>query len=54
MELLEWLELGIAKGWVSEPYCGMHDGFPLTEEEDVEIEDGGDPCITTMRLWGEL
>lgn len=54
MTLLEWLNMGIEKGWISEPFCNTHDGGPITEEEDVEWEDGGDPCATHVRLWGEI
>lgn len=54
MGLLEWLKLGIDKGWISEPFCNTHEGGPLTEEEEADFDDGGDPCATHIRLWGEL
>jgi hypothetical protein len=48
----EWLQLGIEKGWVAgEPFCHTHDGDPyMTEEEDQEWEEGGDPCMPVLKL----
>ena len=46
-----WLQMGITKGWVSEPFCNTHDGDPyMTEEEEKEWEDGGDPCLHVVKL----
>jgi hypothetical protein len=46
-----WLQLGIDNGWVSEPFCNTHDGDPyMTEEEEKEWEDGGDPCLPVVKL----
>ena len=53
MTFLEWLEVGITSGFCAEPECDTHGGVPLTEEERQEFEDGGDPCITVTRLWGD-
>lgn len=53
MNFDEWLEFGFGKGWVSAPYCGTHEGPPVTDEEDREFEAGGDPCIVEMRLTQE-
>lgn len=47
-----WLHVGAERGWVSLPVCAMHDGLPMTEEETGAIEDGFDPCVTALRLWG--
>jgi hypothetical protein len=47
----EWLQVGIDKGWVTEPFCYTHDGDPyMTEEEEKEWEDGGDPCSPVIKL----
>ena len=27
-EVWEWLQIGIDKGWVTEPFCYTHDGDP--------------------------
>jgi hypothetical protein len=46
-----WLQNGIDRGWVSEPFCHTHEGDPfMTEEESQEWEDGGDPCQVVVRL----
>ena len=47
-----WLENGIERGWVSNPYCVTHDGGMeyMSEEEIEELEDGGDPCQHVVRL----
>ena len=47
----EWLAIGTRAGWVSPPYCAMHDLGPITPTEEAEIEAGDDPCITAMRVW---
>jgi hypothetical protein len=47
----EWLQTGIDKGWVSEPFCYTHDGDPyMTDEEEKEWEDGGDPCAHVVKI----
>ena len=51
MTFSEWLEIGLEKGWVSEPACSTHDGTPMTEEEELEWEQGLDPCLPVLRLW---
>lgn len=45
----QWLELGIKQGWCSPPVCAQHDGWPTTEAEDLEMEEGFDPCIHIIR-----
>jgi hypothetical protein len=50
-EVWEWLQIGIDKGWVTEPFCYTHDGDPyMTEEEQQEWEDGGDPCAPVLKI----
>lgn len=50
-EVWEWLQVGIDKGWVTEPFCNTHDGDPfMTEEEEKEWEDGGDPCLPVIKI----
>jgi hypothetical protein len=35
-----WLENGIERGWVTEPFCNTHEGDPyMTEEEQQEWEE---------------
>lgn len=46
-----WLTQGVEKGWISEPFCHTHNGDPyMTEEEEQEWEDGGDPCMHVVKL----
>jgi hypothetical protein len=50
-EFAAWIRSGIQKGWISEPFCNTHDGDPyMTEEEEKEWEDGGDPCCHVIKL----
>jgi hypothetical protein len=48
-----WLENGIERGWISEPYCHTHDGGMqyMSDEEIQEWEDGGDPCEHVLRIF---
>lgn len=47
-----WVQQGIDNGWVlGEPFCYTHDGDPyMTEEEEREWEEGGDPCCPVLKL----
>lgn len=46
-----WLENGIERGWVTEPFCNTHEGDPyMTEEEEAEWESGGDPCQVVVKF----
>lgn len=46
-----WLENGIDRGWITEPFCNTHDGDPyMTEEEEQEWEDGEDPCQVVFKI----
>ena len=51
MDYFEWRDLGIFNGWISEPFCDTHDAGYLTEEEEKEWEEGGDPCMPVFRIW---
>ena len=46
-----WLQNGIERGWITEPFCSTHEGDPYMSEEDAkEWEDGGDPCCVVIKL----
>ena len=47
----EWLSYGVTKSWVTLPLCDTHEGYPLTEEEAKEFDEGYDPCIPILRIW---
>jgi hypothetical protein len=46
-----WLDEGLRHGWISEPTCSTHNGLPGTAEEDMDWEDGFDPCVQAVRIW---
>lgn len=46
-----WLNIGIERKWISEPFCYTHEGDPhMTEEEAAEWEEGGDPCCYVSKF----
>jgi hypothetical protein len=50
-DFANWLDKGTGQGWITEPFCHTHDGDPyMTEEEQKEWEDGGDPCMFVVKL----
>jgi hypothetical protein len=49
----EWMQVGIARGWIAEGVCAMHDGLPMTDAETAEADAGGDPCLPALRVWIE-
>ena len=51
MDFFDWRDLGIANKWISEPFCDTHDTGYMTDEEEKEWEDGGDPCMVVFRVW---
>jgi hypothetical protein len=51
LEFRIWLENGIERGWVTEPFCSTHEGDPyMTEEEMEEWDQGGDPCQVVIKV----
>jgi hypothetical protein len=51
MEYSVWLYNGIDRGWITPPFCNTHEGDPyMSEEEDLEWEQGGDPCQVVVRI----
>lgn len=49
----EWLQYGIEKEWCSPVVCDTHEGIPVNEVELGNFDDGEDPCIFAVRIWGE-
>jgi len=46
-----WLENGIERGWVTEPFCNTHEGDPyMSDKEAQEWEEGGDPCQVVIKI----
>jgi hypothetical protein len=51
IEFSDWLDIGLAQGWVTTPFCMTHEGDPfMTEEEAQDWEDGGDPCCPVIKI----
>jgi hypothetical protein len=51
LDFTKWLQDGIDNNWISEPFCYTHDGDPyMTEEEEKEWEEGGDPCAHVVKF----
>lgn len=51
MNFDEWIQYGWEKGWCGPPLCINHDGFPYSEDEDEDMNEGGDPCMHFVRLY---
>ena len=52
-EQKKWVQQGLDKGWITQPYCDRH-GASADEDEDVLNElfehSGGDHCMTVVRI----
>jgi hypothetical protein len=46
----EWLQHGLDNKFCSEVFCLYHDGVPLSPEEEDELEEYGELCVSTVRL----
>jgi hypothetical protein len=51
IDYFDWRDLGIANGWISEPFCDTHDVKFLTKEEEQAWENGEDPCMMVFRIY---
>ena len=48
-----WLNNGVERGWISEPFWNTHEGdLYMNEEEEKEWEAGVDPCQVVLKLKG--
>jgi hypothetical protein len=50
MTFEEWLQYGIDNKYCSDQFCSTHDIAPMHNTEEIEWEDGGDPCMHVVRL----
>lgn len=52
-EFNEWLEYGIACGWISEMHDAIKDNLPMSEMEEIAYENG-DPRVNIpyVRIYG--
>jgi hypothetical protein len=53
MTLDEWYLYGLEHGFCSMLTCQTHDGVPMTDDEELQWEDGFDPCLYVVRVWVE-
>ena len=51
MNIHEWIQYGIDRGYCTPTACNTHDGPEMTAEEADAFEEGYDPCIHVVRLW---
>jgi len=47
-DMEEWMLYGYLKGWCGPPVCAIHDGVPMSADEE-ESED--EPCTHIIRLY---
>jgi hypothetical protein len=51
MDIFEWIEYGEKRGYCSPAVCSTHDGLPMSDLENEEWDQGGDPCVHALRLY---
>lgn len=54
MDFASWFAIGREHGYCSLPICNTHDAVPISEQEEMEWEDGGDPCAYVVRLYESI
>lgn len=52
-DFMDALHYGYKAGWVSDIKCATHDGIPTAPSEEIDWEDGYDPCQSVLRFWGK-
>jgi hypothetical protein len=53
LDFWDWLAYGQIRNWCSNVVCETHDGVEMTDEEIAMWEEGGDPCIHVIRVYGD-
>lgn len=52
MTQAEWLRLGYENGWCGPALCAVHDGEPISLEEEEEYEEHGElNCYHVVRVY---
>ena len=41
----QWIAIGIDNGWCGPAICYVHDGLPMTRDEQEDLIDGEEPCV---------
>jgi len=49
-----WMKIGIEYGFCGPICCITHDGEPLSPDEEQEFEEGGDPCVSMLRVYENI
>jgi hypothetical protein len=52
MAYMAWLSHGMNFGYISPPFCGLHNEIPLTQEEQEIRTEGEEPCAYIVRVYG--
>lgn len=47
MTFEQWLSAGVTAGWCGPGVCAIHDGVPMSADE----EDLDEPCVFIVRLY---
>jgi hypothetical protein len=50
LEFNIWYKNGVDRGWISEIFCDTHEGAPMTDDEELEWSEGGDPCSFHVKI----
>lgn len=51
MTFNEWVTYGLEHKFCGPIVCATHDGVPSSEEEDMQWEEGQDPCQPVIRVY---
>ena len=51
MDKNAWIAYGIKHKFISFPACERHEGYPITKEEEAELDEGNDPCFVVARVF---
>jgi len=54
MDFNHWLKYGIEQNFCGPVACSTHDGIPMTDLEEEELWDGGEPCVFVIRPYVDL
>lgn len=49
-QMIEWMKMGIERGWITPPLCIAHDPVPMTRSEFESILNEDEPCIFYLRI----
>jgi hypothetical protein len=47
-DMEQWMMHGYQQGWCGPPVCAIHDGVPMSQEEEESLDE---PCVHIIRLY---